>query len=435
MEAFQEGDLVIEHRGWLLIDQETVRVSGAIAEIVGKMQCLLQSAEVFQLCVRLGIDSAGFLFQDVFKSWTKFFREQGPPLTYSTPYIWSTEEKQARWSPFVHALFVRIREAQQDLVKPDKARTEDYFSYIPHDPWNDTSFCEQERSYRKELGLHYCTLGEMAFTMAAWRILRTAEAQGRSAVPIAALPLSLSDPCEQNSYRWLGRDLLRPMGGSTADAVHRTDWSEALPVRRSLGEEWGELGLARESGPAVSAIRVAFIRFIGALNVPETSFIPEIDDAALLRLTIAALPAFFRHLGCPATCNTVADCSEMFERKARFPVPAFYAWQLLDGVPRSYLVSPVWTSQKYTVRTEHGTCRHLGLALCAVRPLSRIDWTLPEQTVASRHVSAADPIVISNVLKLMARPLVEGSLYDTAVREVIGKTVSDVIETTAADRV
>lgn len=413
--------------GWMRIDEAALRVSGAVDVIVREMESVLSDESVRSMCKHLGILSGGFLFRDELRKLTRFFSEDlnDEPKTYRTDYIWFNSEAE-KWTDLVHSIFVHVRTSQYNYSKKMNMRMEDYFRYIPKDYGLDCCIAKEEQQLRRIHSVHYVSLGEMLFTLLVWRHIAAGVALHGPNFPLDQLNIDLDVEDERlGAWSWDGVDLLHP-GSLGADLQWLDELAEAWKTlysgKPSLRMEWGLLGLRREVPPGDAAIEnFALHKFASTIGAIQES--PEqgtVSDEALWAAIQGSTANLLQILGVARDVSTVGDALQTIERYARFPLLPFYAWHALDGAPKCYLVSPVWTSQQHAVTVDHIDCRHLGLALCAVAPLRRIDWTLPPKFSPSDapHLSDADPAVLANILRLMARPLVEGLLYSRVVDEV-----------------
>lgn len=410
--------------GWIKIDTAVLRVRGELSDIVLEMDRVLKDDAVHALCANLGISSAGFIFIDPVKQFTRFFdNDSDQQKTYHTEYLWQNTEAKHLWVDTVHRLFVQVREAQGQLQKSEATtenRTEDFFRYLPKDDCVDVYFGEAERNSRLQYTLHYVSLGETLFTMLAWRNLLAAVNFGLGETSLTGLDvpfdaaLRLPLACE-----WNGASLLRMKYADEQNQIVEL-WHTVCNSTSTLSSVFAALGVSASEGNKQSLERRALVTFIAMLaEQPGTDFVDLPDEQLNLKIQ-ALIPCFLRRLYSGELKEDVLASLHALERYARFPVMPFHVWHVLDGSPKCYMVSPVWTSQQYSVPVDDVPCRHLGLALCAVQPLSKIDWTIPELhgSPPPSWCSEAGPVLVANVIRLMARPLVEQHLYSSAVREL-----------------
>jgi len=275
----------------------------------------------------------------------------------------------------------------------------------------------------------------MLFTIMAWRCLAVGLQLRGGAAPLADLDIGLGQVFPvYATCRWNGVDLLNSAhfreSGGRSDLLEAA-WHELWGNRDCLRHDWHLLGLHSTASGNTTMERDALLTFIigiGGLG-PAASKAAVTDDVlnSAIQRNIAN---FIRHLGIIEQPGTVAEALTLIERYARLPILPFYMWHALDGAAKCYLVNAVWTSQKYNVVVDDawGRCRHLGLALSAVAPLLRIDWTIPRSSSLGSEMrcSDADPLVLVNVIRLMARPLVEehvyNSVFETVQRHVVHQT-------------
>jgi len=391
------------------------------------MYDLLSDEAVSALCSNLGILSAGFIFIDPFRQLTRFFAEDGrAEQTYSTRYLWTDGEAGKRWSDAVHRLFVRVRTAQRKHAEDAGIRTEDFFRHIPKE--SESSYCsgEADQSVRRQHALHYVPLGEMLFTMLAWHSLSTAISRGSGSRGLDEANVGLNDEYEsQPSCTWNGVDLLageRSQSDADESGSLHTAWDTLCSKTLRLGLVWETLNVTQAGTNDHSTEFIAVAQFASKIGAIQNTDHSQLNSQSLNVAIQRYIPLFLQSLGASIQHPTICEAQAALDRYARFPILPFYVWHALDDSPKCYLVSPVWTSQQYFVEVDDAQskfCYHLGLALSAVLPLRRIDWTLPQDlhVDGGMRCSDADPLVIANVIRLMARPLVEDHVYSSVIRE------------------
>ena len=330
----------------------------------------------------------------------------------------------------MHWLFVRVRIDQYREAENAGVRTEDYFVHLPLGDKEITKIPSRRTPLLKELSIHYCTLGEMLFTMLLWRCLSAASSSGQGAFSLGQLNIGLKDSSgDARSCTWQQANLFLQ---SNVDADPDTPkylkelrglWGKQIGPQATWQKEWQLLGIEKmATNGSMSYEREALIRFASEIGVFKSSLKPlTLSDDDVNCAVQRSVGLFLDLLGVTTAPKTIDEALDAIEKHARFPILPFYVWQVLDQAPKCYLVSPAWTSQHHSVEVRgHHHCRHLGLAISAVSPLKRLDWTLPVKHLDSNSdcASDADPVVIVNVLRLMARPLVEGRLYQKLAKEV-----------------
>ena len=438
MENGHATRLQLADPGWVQIDTATLRVRGALDAIVREMDQVLSDEAVRALCSNLGILSTGFYFIDPLGKYTRFFKnEQGQQRqTYGTQYLWSNEEAGRTWSGVIHRLFVHMRTIQQKQSEAEGRRTEDFFRYVPKEK-DISGMGDPDKRIRLEHMFHYVPLGEMLFTMILWHSLLVAVDRGDGVLPLERLSVGLDDAWLSNpKCLWRSEDMLKAdQAVTTVEESNKfaLAWQILCGGTRNLASVWRKLNIYRSGtdkrGVEFDAL-VAFTNSISAVAVVNEESLSSEDLNAKIQTLVAI---FLRQLVGEQSNLTISDALQLLERYARFPILPFYFWTGLDGAPKCYLVSPVWTSQQYGVKVddpECPNCRHLGLALSATLPLAKIDWTLPDGISLNDRVrcSDAEPLVVSNVIRLMARPLVEEHLYSTLVREIKASHKSEIID-------
>ena len=415
------------HPGWVRIDTAGARVSGSLDAIVRTMQPVLDEDAVYSLCASLGILSSGFLFVDPNIGKTHFFNsyDQRMPTTYRTRYVWRAADAEARWGALVHRLFVHVREVQAKQASPELPRTEEYFRYLPPDDGPGFYVAKADRDAREDLVLHYVPLGEMLFCILAWRsliagiVLLGEDASLGGDLITLDQTYAFSQTCIWDNVDLLIED--SPLQPEWRQQL-REAWQTISGESASLRRDWELFEVAGSELSPPSLMRHALLTFVRNLvDQPRLEREEGATDEYLNRAVLSSLMVLLNRLGVPSEPKTLKEALTSLERYARFPILPFYFWHALDPAPRCYLVSPVWTSQQYSIEVAgNAACRHLGLALSAVMPLQNLDWTLPKKIGGEdqAYYSGTHPLVVTNVMRLMARPLVEGNLYSSAVREL-----------------
>lgn len=172
---------------WKRLDAEVCGANGELHEVREKMELVLQSDEITELCDRLGILVTSFAFRDVLTKETRFYRSNVEPVTYRTKYIWSNSSFGVEEGNFVHELFVagRTIQAKREKDSASKETSEgfvpDFLAHIPLvDNQTDTrGKFEFESQFRQTYRSHYCSVGEMVAFTVAWRMLCTARDMGQ----------------------------------------------------------------------------------------------------------------------------------------------------------------------------------------------------------------------------------------------------------------
>lgn len=404
--------IALSERGWIEIDSATVRTSGDVHAVIAEMQATLEQPEVICLCSRLGIHSAGFMFFDRFTRMTRFFgRDEGPPPTYSTRYISPTSSVSVDDFEGIHQLFLLIRGEQASWARArhiDPTTTPDYFRYLPR-AGELCSLVPEETNFRERYAVHYCTLGEMVVTSALWRGLsRLQQAKLghlRLEDDLADRLAHLSNPTD---LQWKGIKVFEHLLGIKGGDALRDRWTKEFGLADTWNEDLRALGV---TGPNAAIIRTASNTFCDAIcrdRLPVSAS----DARDFTHQSFLALLPLLQILepGCAPT--SVDDALAALERLARFPLLPFFVWNALEVEPHVYCIVPVWTSQGYPFIENH----HLGFALTALRPNLELDWSI-RACGATRLTSDVDPLIITSLLRLAARPLVEHSLYGRLVKQ------------------
>jgi len=411
-----------EEEGWSKLDYAATAVRGELSSIIGEMQAILDDEVVVSLSERLGIVSTGFLFHDIFKNKTRFFEIGKTPPTYSLTYLWDDQQPHEELSGCVHWLFLKVRHLQYELRIRGEPFAEDYFANIPCDS-ADRRAHNSEEPWRRKYNIHYCTVGEMLFTAFTWRVLSIAIDAGFGQTLINQIYMNVNSPLSNSECRWRNQFVTQPVSNfeSQKDGVNAIlfseFWDKSVRNKGIWHEEWETL-LLSSTNPAFQVLhRNAVFQFIKRCGFTAERTIEDINDTEMLnRVFQSAIPNFLIWLNNGQPPGTVNESLTVLETMARFPILPFFYWNATNGAPMCYFVAPVWTSQKYAIIVPSGKCRHLGLALSGVRPLSKLDWTLNEANI--KRCSNAEVLVIISYLRLMARPLVEGNLYHWLLREI-----------------
>jgi len=429
--------LTLKNKAWVVLDSASTTVCGEAKHIIDFMQQAVDDDVVVSLCKQLGIYSTGFLFHNVTKGYTEFYRENVPPPTYRTQYLWDDGLPHWDLSKCLHWLFVHVRQIQYEL-RGDDLRAEDYFANLPtgsgiHDPYA----LKPEKGWRRDFGVHYCTVGEMVYAPFVWRFLSLARDNGWGNRSIGDIRLELDDhslafsPCI-----WQGKSVVDQYAESDNQTQGNARlftrlWGERIGPQESWRKEWPALLLSLQDVRLQAAIRTSVVRFLRHGGFVRMNGMPDVNDDVVFNAVLQhSIPAFLDWLNDQATVSTVDEGLRILESYARLPILPFYFWNALNGTPICYGVIPIWTSQNHCISNPAGECRHLGLALTGLSPIAAWDWT--SRGMGGLRVSRAEPRVLINVLRLMARPLVECRLYhplweqlDKDMRERIGGKIEE----------
>jgi hypothetical protein len=423
--------LSLAEQGWVEIDYIANRISGKADQIVQEMQSTLEREEVVSLCSRLGICSAGFMFLDRFTRMTTFFTTTSEPSpTYKTPYISTSSTFSQDLRDEIHVLFIQMREKQVGWLDDDRATVPEYFRCLPS---LDSSLFKEEQDLRDRFGIHCCSHGEMVVTTFLWRSLIAARKAGRGGEQVeSALPLALASAADASieQLEWSGDNLFKKVhqfatARGQSQAVLKEVWHEHVRPGTTWLDEWRALRLNHERFEYSEIARRAGLRFCEAIGgkAPGTYDALISDDENINRIFSAALMPLLKSLSQEVEPKTVDYALAQLESYARFPIPPFYVWNALDLDPKAYCVVPVWSSPGHPLPHRERKYYHFGLALTALRPIRQIDWTWPNASVCpvSHRALEIDPLIVTSLLRLMARPLVEQSLYDPLVRYALAQ--------------
>jgi hypothetical protein len=290
----------------------------------------------------------------------------------------------------------------------------EYLSYLPSLAPNDdlSSFSA------KELDIHYCQMGDLWLSVFIWRMLCCARDAGLGNAGIDSLDLDLLDlPVATKTCLWRGRDLLAISSGTPTLSGLPELWS----ITACPGNTWREelnalLSDELNSGIKRSWRRVSALNFGRRIGLQSFNAAQQFPSVLLsgARTLVASLAS---SSGSMSTAQTVDDHIIEIERRARFPILPFFLWNVIEKIPVTYLVAPVWTSQQYPVQVRNADCQHIGLALCAVDPLHELEFedasNLPHPECFGEKEQSVGMLV--SFLRVISRPLVEGSLYASAV--------------------
>ncbi len=431
------ANLALEDDGWMALDSASLSVCGEINEIVDSMQSIVDEKAVVSLFKRLGVFSAGFLFHDCLKKRTRFFKEDEPAPTYKTPYLWDDGQRHEEWSDCIHWLFVKVREEQCASRRAGNDWAEDYFVNLPLSE-EETRSMPLEQRWRARFGVHYCSVGEMLFTAFAWRVLSLARDLGLGSHSPDDLNLELEHSVESIvACRWRGRSVIQeatdPWDLKPNERAFYGLWGKLLGPQETWHQEWRALLLSCEEATIQRIHRAAVLKFIekGGFGGPAVP-IDTSDDEALNRTMQQRIPAYLARLNAEGKpVQTVVDAIQVLESYARFPILPFYAWNALNQHPICYSVIPIWTSQNHSIKLPVGDCLHLGLALTGLRPIADWDWTL--EGIDYTRASQEESLVLTSLLRLMARPLIEGNLYHVLWKEAVVALAEDTSEAIRKD--
>ena len=420
-------NLTLNDDGWARLDSASASVNGVVSRIVEEMQSVMNDKLVVSLCERLGVCSAAFLFHDTLKNQTRFYKQNEAAPTYKTPYLWDDGLFHEKWSDCVHWLFVMVRESQYRSKRHGDVWAEDYFVNLPLTDLDQRGLIP-ERIWRTAFGVHYCSIGEMLYTVTVWRALSAARDLGWGERPLADAQVGLDQSTDATAKCfWRKEPLIQEKESSSQNDAAVTFcqwWGKTMGPRQTWREEWAALLLSCSEMTKQVAHRAAVVQFMRKGGFAESAASSDlVDDATLNEAMQRCIPAFLKWLSRRKTLQNVSEAIDVIERHSRFPILPFYVWNALNQHPVCYSVIPIWTSQNHSFKLPLGECRHLGLALTGLRPVAEWDWTL--DNLAYPRVSKVEPLVLINLLRLMARPLIEGNLYHWLYQELKEITKED----------
>ena len=389
----------------------------------------IQRKEFTDFCADLGLRSAGFAFADIWRHSFRFLNlpsaeggakniPQGQKLfSYRTNYIF--ERIPLKYENLIQQLFLVVRNQQHSDTEKKQAHVEDFYYMLPA---ADT-LPEDAKDLRQGYGFHYCPVGEILFVLYAWRLLSSLLAEKKEKGEIPARP-----SC---TFTWRGEGL-----DALIDKDYVDIWKEFHKEHFASGQEWAhemERLILLEGGNHTPWIASVVTYLKEEALQPE----PLPNDWDVNRLHEYLAPAAWRYVEKLAKTDNLnsSRALECLERAAAFPLLGLYFWITADRYPVTYMVSPVWTSPRYTVKyhqrhfvaknespknPDNSVC--MGLALCATAPLERCDWTLhglSSNPNVGRHLRSTDPDELVDLLRLLARPLVELLFYDPLTDELL----------------
>lgn len=408
------------------------RVRGELTDVQKQVAELIEDGDTEALCRELGLRSAGFLFLDVHQRVMRALANyrDDPSLAalvdvsrvVRTPYYWSSQNS-ARYEGLLHSLFYFVREWQDsediswDPNDRDFRVETEFLLYLP-----SVSACDIASDRAKEMDVHYCQVGDLWLTILLWRMACCARDAGFGESSLNELDDEFFDaPIASKACNWRGRDLLGHDHLARApELVGLVDlWRGKACVGATWREEFTDLVTDNSVEGRLRSWRwQVALGMARQLGVPSDEAGPHVSQCSLL---LSVAPKFVRSLvrdgvSVPEalTANHLID---FIERRSRFPVLPFFIWNVIEDQPVTYLVSPIWTSQQYPVKVLGADCQHIGLALCAVDVIPEFEpgdvrTLLAKEGEARREPSAA---VLTSLLRVVARPLVEGSLYASGV--------------------
>jgi hypothetical protein len=403
------------------VESALLGVEGDLLAVEEELRKIINDPNVETLCRNLGIRSAGFLFVDVHFGLIRFLQDDVQYDTDAgaefldgvrTPYYWREKDNE-KLDEIVPALFsiVRRRQAREDVSWSDSESllclNTEYVLHLPSKSGN-SNYNETAR----RLEIHYCSIGELWLTLLLWRLLGTARDLGLASQPLASLNQSLLDmPIACKALEWRGVPLLSL--ALAHESAGLQPFADAWETRFCPGQTW------REELDLIGGSDLAWRFECAAKYACDLGFHSKLGSASLSAQQVNALlvtsgPGLLNSLGIEHEGVPISQLLDSLERRARFPILPFFTWNIAERSPVTFMVCPVWTSQQYPLRVGQQLCRHLGLALCAVDPIAGLDMFLAD--TMKGDVSAPLPATLVSLLKLIARPLVEGSLYAPAVR-------------------
>ncbi len=427
------------------MESRMAEIRGPLRTVEADITAVISDPSVETLCRFVGVVSAGFLFMNVHDGMIRFLADQdgnavdgGAKLEdgVRTPYFWG-EKSDVDLRRCIHALFsiVRRRQAQEDISWSREAsllRIEtEYTLNLPRNLPEASRRVLVVSDVAHRFDIHYPTIGELWLTCLTWRRLCRARDAGLGEYAVDNLPADMAD-MDTGHSKLLWRSQPITEIASPAECVDLEPllqrWHRDVCQGTSWRAELSSYFSSDTNGPFGDwRIRSAmqFARRIGvSLNFNGTGQPEEIDD--VISESIGPLLAVLEEI--PPTL-TVLDAIERLERRSRLPILPFFLWNHIERAPITFLACPVWTSQQFPmlVRQEH--CHHLGLALCAVEPIAELEGLSPEDGLSSHlpTLRTTNAEVLVALLRLIARPLVEGSLYAPIVDELHREAQKEVL--------
>lgn len=418
------------------IEQELIVMEGRVASIRGTLRVveadltsIISDPSVETLCRSVGVISAGFLFMNVHDGMIRFLgdrdgsvEEGGAKLEdgVRTPYFWGPNS-DVSLRDSIPALFsiVRRRQADDDISWSQEDRLlrieTEYTLNLPRNLSVASRSVLVSSDVAHKFDIHYATIGEVWLTCLAWRRLCRARDAGLGECVVGELPADFADmDSGPATLLWRGRTIIEL--ASQDELLQLEPLVHQWPEDLCPGSSWkAELSsyLSRTSSEPVVDWRIhnaiLFARRLGvSATLNDAWDFQQVD--AVIRGAIGPLLAILENV--PAAI-TVHDAIERLERRSRLPILPFFVWNYVERAPITFLACPVWTSQQFPLLVRQGRCHHLGLALCAVEPIEELEGILREVGGAP-HVSnlrSTKAEVLVALLRMIARPLVEGSLY------------------------
>lgn len=410
----------LDSAGWKLLDKTVVSLTGEIRQILSSMQDIVFSEPVTSSCKDMGIASTAFLYHDLLTQNTRFYEKGKTPETYGTRYLWGDGCTHEKWSRCLQWLFETDRTIKINSRDTGISYEEDYFVNLPcKNPAPRT--LSEESEWKENYKIHYCTVGEIIYTCFVWRALSMAFTLGQGDLMLDKLCLEMDALLDGQSNKclWRDRNVLDPRDNAMYMEELSTFsdfWSEIHKSGAKWRDVYTSLLLDGVEDRDKISNRAAVIKFLSVIH-PEGSHIPEDVCLSLLNNRLSqSIERFVCWVGFGDKPRTVSEALFVVETSARFPILPYYYWNAVNRAPMCYLVTPVWTSQNYSIEVPAGKCHQLGVSLTAVVPLVELDWTLIEET---KQRSVDIPVrLITDYLRLMARPLVENNLYAYSLKEL-----------------
>ncbi|MCG7988434.1 MAG: hypothetical protein JAY64_09380 [Candidatus Thiodiazotropha weberae] len=402
-------DLSFSEEGWRRIDSASISVKGDGDKIREEMKRIVDDDVVVSLFRKIGISSTAFLFHDTLLKETKFYNK-GKSYTYKSKYLWDDKDIDPKWSACIHELFILVRQSQYGLKLENNASLADYFINL-HNENGAFRSLSAEQEWKNNYAIHYCTQGEMLYTAFVWRFLYRCLDKNLGDKPIDSLSIPLNDKTPISECYWQAEPITSPNYPEASKINYFTSyWNSTIKKYKSWLDEWESL-LINPNNKDNKSNLASILLFIedSAFSDSTQKIANSASTNEINSFLTKKIPTFLAWLSPDNPPRTVIEAIDTIEKYARFPVLPFYAWNAINGSPVCYTVVPVWTSQNYFIKVPNGECRHLGLALSALRPQKDIDWTIENSTAA--HICDYDLLIIINMLRIMSRPLVESNLY------------------------
>jgi len=367
-------------------------------------------------------------------------RTKGAPA-YPLKYVWK-DNGAKRFEKVVDKMFLCWRLSES--IKLEEQEKKSPPEYIYHLPLAYTSVKYPrtvhpvEEQFRDETGCHYCSMGEVAFYIYAWRFfIRLIWHYGESAeFPTNDIlfsedenkPFDFATSTMWDVKFWEEANTRERQWVDFIEEKEMTndkDWNELIrilqekiPVKSPWNKDWESMLLVKWTNHSKIELGETLLPLLkyATFSAEEngyTGLIPELKSwqkliATSKELTIDELMKV-DHLLKNVVCHyfsiennspnpqkpSAKNLLKQLHKSVRFPVIAYFYWIASDRAMRTHLVLPVWTSNMETfhvtlelpsdknesnkqdnINTKRVDLGIMGVAVLGIHPLEELDWTI-----------------------------------------------------------